>query len=369
MEIPNIKIENIVSSEVVVPYKSDIDFTKLLDFFLQLGFRLDVIYPAESPKVATLFGYDLNLRIIPDNDLVAGKIILKYKDLSSYNQLVAPNGTIIEFQYFDKLAELVIPQCIPQVIFSRSLDGKNDIGRAGMMYRDLLPGRLGGKYIASKITIANSGIVKDWVHYHHIKFQMIFCLKGSVRLVYEDQGEPFWLHTGDCVTQPPLIRHRVLESSENLHVVEIGCPAEHFTIADHEMSLPNSNYNPERKFKDQLFLHHVHDENNFKSSSEGYLSQQFLNMMDYTNGITDACIYKKATDGIVSSSILKFPSIPGDTNFCYVIKGSTRLIINDNDNMNMVLNTDDSISIPLRSSWEIFDSSDDFQMLHVTLIG
>jgi hypothetical protein len=35
------------------------------------------------------------------------------------------------------------------------------------------------------------------------------------------------------VLQPPEIRHRVLESSPGLEVIEIGCPAVHETIADH----------------------------------------------------------------------------------------------------------------------------------------
>ena len=107
------------------------------------------------------------------------------------------------------------------------------VGRAGMRYRDLIPGRLGGRYIASHIEIPDGGEVPDYVHFHDVVFQMIFCAAGWVRLVYEDQGEPFVLHAGDCVLQPPLIRHRVLEASPGLEVVEIGCPAEHLTRRDH----------------------------------------------------------------------------------------------------------------------------------------
>ena len=51
--------------------------------------------------------------------------------------------------------------------------------------------------------------------------------RGWVRLVYEDQGEPFVLKAGDLVLQPPEIRHRVLESSTGLEVVEIASPAVH----------------------------------------------------------------------------------------------------------------------------------------------
>jgi quercetin dioxygenase-like cupin family protein len=74
-----------------------------------------------------------------------------------------------------------------------------------------------------------------------------------VRLVYEDQGPPFLLKAGDCVIQPPQIRHRVLEASEDLQVVEIGVPAEHVTTVDHEMELPTPFLRPDRDFGGQTF--------------------------------------------------------------------------------------------------------------------
>ena len=43
-----------------------------------------------------------------------------------------------------------------------------------------------------------------------------------MKLVYEDQGEPFILNAGGCATQPPEIRHCVLQASDNLEVIEIG---------------------------------------------------------------------------------------------------------------------------------------------------
>jgi len=71
-------------------------------------------------------------------------------------------------------------------------------GRAGMQYRDLIPDRLGGKYIASHIRIKDGGPVPDYVHHHHVKFQMIYCYKGWVRVVYEDQGQPIVMHRRAC---------------------------------------------------------------------------------------------------------------------------------------------------------------------------
>ena len=106
------------------------------------------------------------------------------------------------------------------------------IGRAGMHYRDLIPDRLGGSIIASHIRIPDGGPVPDMVHYHTVGFQLIYCYKGWVDLVYEDQGPAFRLHEGNCVIQPPKIRHKVLYASDNIEVIEIGVPAEHVTTID-----------------------------------------------------------------------------------------------------------------------------------------
>lgn len=108
-----------------------------------------------------------------------------------------------------------------------------------MLYRDLLPDRAGGAAIVSHIRIPNGGEVPDYVHFHRIHFQMILCLRGWVEVVYEGQGEPFRLEPGDLVTQPPTIRHRVLRCSDGLEVLEVGLPAEHATLADHEHALPD----------------------------------------------------------------------------------------------------------------------------------
>ena len=48
------------------------------------------------------------------------------------------------------------------------------------------------------------------------------------------------MSAGECVLQPPGIRHRVLECSPGLEVVELATPAVHATFADHEMTLPTA---------------------------------------------------------------------------------------------------------------------------------
>lgn len=139
---------------------------------------------------------------------------------------------------------------------ARASDGEWHQGRAGMAYRDLLPDRLGGRVIASHIRIRDGGPVADYVHYHAIDFQFIYVRAGWVRVVYEDQGPPFVMHAGDCVVQPPLIRHRVLEASPGLEVIELASPARHATYADHELLLPTADLRPDRNFGGQRFSLH-----------------------------------------------------------------------------------------------------------------
>ena len=118
--------------------------------------------------------------------------------------------------------------------------GSRIIGRTGMHYRDLIPGRLGG------------GPVPNMAHYHIVGFQLIFCYRGRARPVCEDQGPPFIPDAGDCVIQPPEIRRGVLKASGNVEVIEIGVPAGHVTTVDHDLGT----YDPDRDFSGQRSCRH-----------------------------------------------------------------------------------------------------------------
>ncbi len=199
------------------------DLTKALEFFTSgLGFRVDMIVPADAPNTAVISGQGLTLRLETE-----GK----------HTTLVDATTDVQEF-----------------VISRLQTKDAWHVGRAGMQYRDLIPGRLGGRFIASHIRIPEGGKTPDYVHYHKVRFQMIYCKAGWVRVVYENQGPPFVLEAEDCVLQPPEIRHRVLESSAGLEVIEIGCPAIHETWADHELNLPTPQVLPERLFGGQRFV-------------------------------------------------------------------------------------------------------------------
>lgn len=279
---------------MVVPCR---ELPPLLDFLTDtLGMKLERIFPADDPAVADLTGLGLNLRLArqtsgardasgaaavqPVPPVQSAQPVqpmqpvhlLATTDLGLWpadapRVLHGPEGWTVEL--VDSAVHIDVPAGHQAFVLSRlprstpgaaSADVQDDtwgVGRAGMLYRDLIPDRLGGRFIASHIAIPEGGPVPDYVHYHHVRFQMIFCKAGWVRVVYEDQGEPFVLEAGDCVLQPPGIRHRVLEASPGLEVVEIGCPAIHETCVDPALALPNATLNPERLFGGQKFVRHV----------------------------------------------------------------------------------------------------------------
>jgi mannose-6-phosphate isomerase-like protein (cupin superfamily) len=197
------------------------------------------------------------------------------------------------------------------------------VGRADMQYRDLIPGRLGGRFIASHIRIPNGGETPDYVHYHKAIFQMIYCKAGWARLVYEDQGPPFALEAGDCVLQPPEIRHRVLESSPGLEVIEVACPAEYETCADNEMPLPTSEVLPERLFGGQRFaLHRAREASWAPWRLEGFEARD-TGVAAATNGLASARVVKSKLCG--SAITAMDGGRAGELSFLFILQGEIRM--------------------------------------------
>ncbi len=258
------KTDRITSAEICLPVD---DLKTEMPFFLtDLGFRLEEIYPADDPAVAVISGHGLRIRLDRGQPSGPGHLHLRCTDPKAFaggkQSLTSPSGHVIDI--VDANPKLQTPETRHAFLVRHMRDSDSwVIGRAGMRYRDLIPDRLGGSIIASHIRIPDGGPVPDMVHYHTVGFQLIFCLSGWVRLVYEDQGAPFILEAGNCVIQPPQIRHRVLEASDNVEVLEIGVPAEHMTTIDHEMTLPNAEVNPARKWQGTRFLHHKAKEANW----------------------------------------------------------------------------------------------------------
>lgn len=223
-----------------------------------LGMRLDMIYPADNPAVAVYSGHGLRVRLEQDTGEPPGllRILTDAPFADGARRLTSPGGTRIEVEELNP--PLVLPATEHAFVVRRLADGAPwVIGRAGMQYRDLVPSRLGGAMIASHIRIPDGGPVPDMVHFHKVGFQLIFCIAGWVDVLYEDQGGLRRLTPGDCFIQPPEIRHRVMEASDGIEVIEIGVPAEHVTEIDHVMTLPTPDLRPDREWQGQRFVHNL----------------------------------------------------------------------------------------------------------------
>ena len=313
----------IEAAEVVLPCA---DLEPTLAFFTgRLGFRVASIFPAEAPRVAVVFGHGLRLRLEPGATKEPGSLRLLCRDPSKIaggaTELVAPNGTRVRLVASDPPVEQ--PPLRPSFVLTRLGDGAWSSGRAGMLYRDLVPDRQGGRFIASHIRIPEGGPVPDYVHFHRVRFQLIFCFKGWVRVVYEDQGPPFVLGAGDAVLQPPRIRHRVLECSPGLEVIEISSPAEHETVADLELELPTPDLRPERDFDGQRFVRHEGARATFEPWTVAGFEARDLGIATAAAGLATAHVVRRKEGAGASQQ--EPAAHDRDLLFTFVLVGSARL--------------------------------------------
>lgn len=298
------------------------DFDAALARLRGEGARLDVIWPADAPHSAILTheGRTIRLTAAPDAP--------------------PPSGALPAFR--------------PEFVLTRA-GNEAGAGRAGMGYRDLIPGRLGGHTIASHILIPQGGPVADWVHYHHVAFQLIAVRRGWVRVVYQDQGAPFVMQAGDMVLQPPGLRHRVLEASAGLEVVEISCPAVHETFADHALDLPNGAARPNGIYGGQCFLHHVAADALWTAWHGG--EAQATALHEATGGRGEARLLRPG-----EGEAIAVPPHDGELVFGFVMEGTAQLDFAGSH----ILGPADAFTIPPGEPWHLNAMSGDFRLLHVT---
>jgi len=347
----------------IVPIIPCGDLDQTLAYFLdELGLRIEVISPADGPRTALLSGYGSQVRLQQvegEFDPVHLQMPCTAGDGRIGTRVCAPNGSWIDFVAEDPT--VLIPQAKPElVVTTLAGHGGFAIGRASMGYRDLVPGRQGGRFIASHIRIPDAGPVPDYVHFHKVRFQLIFVYRGWVRLVYEDQGDPFVMQAGDCVLQPPTIRHRVLESSAGLEVIEIACPAEHDTIAEHELELPTGRLLPEREFGGQRFVHHRADGARWEPFRYPGFVQQDLGIGEATSGLAGARVVRAAAGDAWPSA-----RIPNEFLFTFMMEGTARLDIQDR--AGQPIQAGDCFVIPAEVVYGLTQVSADAAFLEVSL--
>jgi quercetin dioxygenase-like cupin family protein len=245
----------------------------------QFGYRLDMIVPADSP----------------------------------YEAVLSKDG--------EKLLLKLQPSATADGTAGKTRSSQWITGRAGMEYRDLIPDRLGGRLIASHIRLTSGGEVPDYVHYHKVEFQMIYCKRGRIRVVYEDQGEPFWLETGDCVLQPPEIRHRVLECTAGAEVIELGMPAVHETWVEHEITLPTAAIRRDRFFNGQQFVRHIAADAEWNQSEFDGVEYRDTGIFEVTNGFADVRVLRLAEASGLIAKNAKRPEIA----FYFLLNGPVKI--------------------------------------------
>lgn len=281
-------------SPTIVVDVVDLD-AAIAHFTNSVGFRINRISPADDPREADLSGHGLRvmLRRAPNASASSGSL-----DLAALHRASTEPSAGLSAMGLPTERSVVVPEVDQSLVVSRVADTANfEKGRAGMGYRDLIPNRQGGRFIASHIRIDGGGAVPDYAHFHKIRFQMIYCYQGWVRVVYEDQGAPFTLQAGDCVLQPPEIRHRVLESSAGLEVIEIGCPAEHDTYADHEIVLPTGRHLADRDFGGQRFVHHISADASWVPWRFEGFECQHIAIAEATNGLAGVRVVRSSREG------------------------------------------------------------------------
>jgi len=292
------------------------DLTAAVNFYTgELGFQIDVIMPADAPRCFAISGYGVRIRLEHDTDA---------------SPVESPHA------------------------------GENEwgTGRAGMQYRDLIPGRLGGRYIASHIRIEKGGPVPDYVHYHRVDFQIIYCYKGWVTVVYEDQGPPFVMEAGDCVLQPPHIRHRVLECSDNMEVIEVSSPAEHETLVDHDMKLPTDNVHSDRDFSGQRFVRYRLDIGDWRTGLYAGFEARDTGIGKATDGLATVTVIRPT--GQAQATLLKNDD---DLFFGFVLRGSATMQPQDEDPHSIVAG--DAFVIAQDGQATLTECSKDLELLQV----
>ena len=99
-------------------------------------------------------------------------------------------------------------------------------------YRDLaLANATGGlvqAHVIRMVPPCDPKVVSKW-HYHDVNLQFIYVLKGWMKNQFEGEGVQL-MRQGTCWLQPPKIRHRVLDYSDDCELLEVVLPANFDTV-------------------------------------------------------------------------------------------------------------------------------------------
>ena len=167
---------------------------------------------------------------------------------------------------------------------------------------------------------------------------------------------------GLYLIQPPEIRHRVLESSANLQVIEVGVPAEHITTMDHEMQLPTPVHRPDRWFGGQRFCLSRAEEAVWTPSRMSGFQARETGVSAATRGVASVRLVRPA-----QPSTNEWTSHNADILFTFVQSGS--MTLRGHGASLHRLREGDAYVIPPDLKAALDDCSKDLQLLEVALPG
>jgi hypothetical protein len=114
----------------------------------------------------------------------------------------------------------------------RDEDFKADGLRAYAKYRDLgiaeASGGVARAHVIRLMGPCDPDVVSK-LHFHDLDFQMVYVLKGWVKTYMEGVGETMF-ETGSSWTQPPKIKHLIMDYSNDVELLEIVLPADFKTV-------------------------------------------------------------------------------------------------------------------------------------------
>jgi mannose-6-phosphate isomerase-like protein (cupin superfamily) len=114
----------------------------------------------------------------------------------------------------------------------REEDFKADGLRAYAQYRDLgiveATHGLARAHVIRLLPPCNPREVSK-LHTHDVEFQMIYVLKGWVKTYLEGTGETL-MKQGSAWTQPPRVKHMILDYSGDVELLEVILPADFKTV-------------------------------------------------------------------------------------------------------------------------------------------
>jgi hypothetical protein len=114
----------------------------------------------------------------------------------------------------------------------RDEDFKADGLRAYAQYRDLgiadATHGLARAHVIRLMGPCNPDEVSK-LHFHDVEFQMVYVLKGWVKTYMDGVGETMF-NVGSSWTQPPKIKHLIMDYSDDIELLEVILPADFKTV-------------------------------------------------------------------------------------------------------------------------------------------